>query len=136
MKLQQGLMEDPRSSKEQPLSFLKSGQTLFWTQNKLVIELLKHGHFFNKFTNFGLLQQSQGKILTLRFLLYIVVLLYALFWYLVDRTVHFHYCITLPIIPTVWKKVDCNVNFHYCTGLPVIRTRPVTFISTALIIHT
>ena len=35
---------------------------------------------------------------TLRFLLYV------LFWFLVDRTVHFHYCITLPIISTVWKK--------------------------------
>ena len=41
---------------------------------------------------------------TLRFLLYVLVLLYVLFWFLVDCTVHFHYCITLPIIRTVWKK--------------------------------
>ena len=32
-----------------------------------------------------------------------------------DCTVHFYYCITLPIIPTVLKKVYCTVNFYYCT---------------------
>ena len=39
-----------------------------------------------------------------------------------DRTVHFHYCITLPIIRTVLKNVDRTVNFYYCTALPIIRT--------------
>ena len=51
--------------------------------------------------------------LSLRFLLYVLVLLYVhkLFWFLVDRTVHFHYSITLPIIHTVLKKVYCTVKF-------------------------
>ena len=38
------------------------------------------------------------------------------------------------------KKVDYTVNFYYCTALPIIRTvlknRPVTSISTGLIIGT
>ena len=32
---------------------------------------------------------------TLRFLLYVLVLSYLLLWFLVDRTVHIHYCISL-----------------------------------------
>ena len=59
---------------------------------------------------------------TLTFLLNVLVLLYVLFWFLVDGTVHFHYCITLPIIHTVLKKVYSTINFYYCTALPIIRT--------------
>ena len=39
-----------------------------------------------------------------------------------DHTVHFHYCITLPIIRTDLKNVDRTVDFYYCTALPIIRT--------------
>ena len=60
---------------------------------------------------------------TIVFLIYVLVLLYVLFEFLVDRTVHFHYCITLPIICTLFeKKMDRTVNFYYCTVLPIIRT--------------
>ena len=41
-----------------------------------------------------------------------------------DRTSHFHYCITPPIIPTVLKNVDPTVNFYYCTALPTIHNVP------------
>ena len=57
---------------------------------------------------------------TLRFLLYLLVLLYVLFWFLVDHTVHFHYCITLPIIWTYCCKN--TVNCYYCTALPILGT--------------
>ena len=51
----------------------------------------------------------------LGFLLYILVLLYLLFWFLVERTVHFHYCITCPNIRTVLKK--CIVLLIFITVL-------------------
>ena len=38
---------------------------------------------------------------------------YLLFWFLVDRTVHFHYCFTLPIIRTVLKKQACNIYKYW-----------------------
>ena len=41
-----------------------SGQTLIWVHYKLVIELLKHGLFFDKLpeiTDFGPLQESENK---------------------------------------------------------------------------
>ena len=46
-----------------------------------------------------------------------------MFWFSVDRTVHFHYCITLPIIRTGLKKVGsycwylslyCSSYYRYC----------------------
>ena len=54
---------------------------------------------------------------TLRFLLYV------LFWFLLDFTVHFQYYITLPIIRTVWKKVDRTVNFYYSKALRYTASR-------------
>ena len=38
-----------------------------------------------------------------------------------DLTVHFHYCITLPITHTALKKVYHTVNFNHCTALSIIR---------------
>ena len=43
------------------LLWFKKSQTLFWAHYKMVIELLKHDHFFWQITDFGLLQQSQTK---------------------------------------------------------------------------
>ena len=63
-----------------------------------------------------------------------------LFWFLVDRIVHFHYCITLPVMCTVWKKSGRTVNFYYCIALPIIhkycskKNKPVSFTSTGVII--
>ena len=75
------------------------------------------------------------KLPTVRFLLYVLVLLYVLFWFLVDRTVHFHYCITLPIIRTVLKKMWILLLVFITVLLFLLyvlfsKTRPVTFIST------
>ena len=77
----------------------------------------------------------------LRFLVYILVLLFVLLWFLVDLTVHFYYCITLPIVHMVLKEVYCSVNIYYCTAVPIIyvpfsKTRASTFISTVFIIGT
>ena len=41
-------------------------------------------------------------------------------WFLVDHTVHFCYCITLPIIWTYCCKN--TVNCYYCTALPILGT--------------
>ena len=64
------------------------------------------------------------KLITLRFLLYVLVLLYILFWFLVDQTVHFHYCVTLWSYYIMYcsKKTYRTVNSYYCTALPIIRT--------------
>ena len=95
-----------------------------------------------------------------KLLLYILVLLYVLFWFLVDftfplhyssycmycckkvdRTADLFYCTALPIIRFCCKKVDHIINFFFnFTALPIICTvlknRPVTSKSIGITIGT
>ena len=48
---------------------------------------------------------------TLIFLSYVIILLYVLFWFLVD--IFFYYFTALPIIRTVLKKQACNIYKYW-----------------------
>ena len=74
----------------------------------------------------------------------VLVLLYLLFWFLVDRTVHFHYCIILPIIFNVLFEKKWIVLLLFITVMLFLlylvllfsKTKHVRFISTGFIIGT
>ena len=92
-------------------------------------------YFEDSFYEFGRLKKN-----TLGFPLCVLVLLYILFWFLVDCTVHFHYCITLRIIRTVLKKWIILLIFItvllFLLYVLFSKPSPVTCISTGLIIGT
>ena len=75
------------------------------------------------------------------FITALLFLLYVLFLKIVDRTVNFYYCTALPIICTVLKKMliilVCFITvLLFLLYVLFSKTRPVTFISTGLIIGT
>ena len=74
--------------------------------------------FFNKKVNWD----WDAIALNLTFLSYVLVLLYILSSFLVDCTVHFHYCITLSYV--LFEKSNSYVIFYFLlcyTALPIIR---------------